>query len=1813
MADYVRQDVVKAAEQYIASYSSGAAPPALVAKPVQAPVNGDGYTVEQVQSAANAFILYNQHLKAPTDIPEPAPQPDVEAPSPIPGVQSVIRSLSLPTREEEIAALGSGGDITVEARAPRDLLGVPQKAGPLSGRDIIEGVEEQMFGSMHEKLDALQGVAYKFLDPATFGLVKLLLTKTQQEEMEGKIPDDVLSTIVGEAAHLAGFIKGGPMQIAKIGGKAAAKVLSKIVKDPKVLGWIMKTGGSAVQLGTATAISDITDIGDLRANLEQFTSGTIMGAVFAGSSLANFEKIPAISKIIRQVGGRALLNIAGMYEDPVSAFSNWDEMTQEERGQAVYDELINSYFLWRGASPKKVSAAIDIEGIFKANKARNKILEKEGAGYRLPETAKEINSFLTAYKEKTDPMREEGALEKRFGKTLVPQPPSFPKAMEGVEGLYQEQAKIPPMFTKGEEPAVVEPPKKRITVTNDTETGQVTVDVGDTEVVFQNKVGGAKEQPKLGFKAGEEDLEGYERTKHWKFIPKDQENWQRVMDVTNGKGIRPDKDPQNPGKWLDLNEFKENIPQPLRNYKTGLAMDDVVHHLKAEGYRLPDDTPDSLYGFLAEKRRVSSERERYAEKEEDFRLEQEMLNEPIKTPAEGDFEQGRLFIEDVKKETKKGKVAEGLMETFRTQEGMEDSVRKLTGLGYDVEFGPYSAEKFYVKPTAKKSAAKGKATHKSLFTGEMITAENLPSAQRGLDFEETGKLDFGKKEPSPESPWQTYGKETPTERFTRIETAKEAREEYERLAKESPVKGEEPAIGLQVEVSTAYPKAGPKERRLSDPKADASWRAGKKNLDIKAPLAVRVKDALIRFKHYATRVYPSVSEREAPEFYESTRQIANVQNATFDQAMRAKYKEIDSFRKDPYRYDLYGQKEFFEGWREEYEIARKAKRPASVPLEFPEAFVKSELAKIDAELKNYPELEKAGDLRKAHWRMVSQDNIDAWKAIGRDVSGRFKREHYIHHSVLEMENPESAVMRAWANRLQYPAKKGYERGRTGYKGLINTDYLEAEMNVLPQVMYDTKYAKYLKKMMDEYDIYERLRDEAKDKGLDTKTRAWIKELIPEGYVEYDMGKFYRPIEYLEYTSAQKMLDAVFEDAMEGEPSRAPGGPKKKTAVIIGKYRPWIVEKKMADAFERQWKTQEKPNEFVEQYQKVHRGLKKWLLLSPEKALKYNFRNQTGDLEGTIMANPRAMKHFMESFKILYDGVILGKDITDPKARDWIYERGGMRTTLQAQELNDIRTNKLFKELYAAAEKGDANVFEKVWKGYWRNIQKWSDFREAILRLANYKEYMDQMEDPKSGGKPKNFGASDPKVIMGLKDIRDRAARMANANIGSYDQVTALGQALRQNFLSFWSWKERNMAKNYQLLRNVFRDDPDKVRKLGGKWMDRVGFAAKKSLFVLYRAGLLAVKAHILWDGFMLLNKAVEELGLLSGAGGKSGYVPDSLQERPHFRLFESKEPLEGDVRDRLENHFFDEFTIVSDADAKKGVEPMLMEEAFGGALDKPELEEAGDIGYIPYLGAYSDLFDWVGGDPYGLAADLINGKISLKDAINEAISGPVNVLVQAVTPLAKAPIEAFILKEQVYPDYRDRRQIKSTAIHLLRTLGLDDEFSALAGKVGKPYDGTKALWNKMNLKEQAYHETIDDIREWAGKFGGVSGPGEKSPRSADLYAMRQALRFGNAKVAEKYYQKYAAWYQMQVDDPSIKRDQADADASVKRGVVSGLENLAPLAFAGSKANARGFLAQATKEQREKLLMAYYHYFDMVLDSERTAKEAGGKLKDAFNK
>lgn len=344
-------------------------------------------------------------------------------------------------------------------------------------------------------------------------------------------------------------------------------------------------------------------------------------------------------------------------------------------------------------------------------------------------------------------------------------------------------------------------------------------------------------------------------------------------------------------------------------------------------------------------------------------------------------------------------------------------------------------------------------------------------------------------------------------------------------------------------------------------------------------------------------------------------------------------------------------------------------------------------------------------------------------------------------------------------------------------------------------------------------------------------KTW-EDVLPEGYVPFQPreGNLFYMVDTLPHQMVQELMEKM------GAQMGITAEDLKKVLAMGGKREQFVIPEPVAQTLAGM----KKPEYAIAQqaWAEIQAMWKAGKLIGPHSVFKYNARNLTGDAEATFVGNPGAFLLAPRAMKLLFP-IFFGKGKLEGPVKDW-YERGGMGTLLQINEMGDVNDLTIFKSLQEKAEqRGLAAIPAKVFSNYWKAARLSTDYREAILRFANYLHYLKQLEQR---GTPGNYGASIKETVDALEDPKDRAFKLSNELIGAYDRISVNGQHLRRYWMPFWSWKEVNFTRYKQLVKNAFKNK---------QYGPGARFAAAKSASILVKLmfayGMLQIWNHLFFS------------------------------------------------------------------------------------------------------------------------------------------------------------------------------------------------------------------------------------------------------------------------------------------------------------------------------------------------------------------------------
>lgn len=877
----------------------------------------------------------------------------------------------------------------------------------------------------------------------------------------------------------------------------------------------------------------------------------------------------------------------------------------------------------------------------------------------------------------------------------------------------------------------------------------------------------------------------------------------------------------------------------------------------------------------------------------------------------------------------------------------------------------------------------------------------------------------------------------------------------------------------------------PKNSRpvMTDEEVEKRW-TGAKGIK-KTSVLIRAKNWLTEFSHMG-RTYRYVDEKNAEfaEFKKEMTQYSKYYNIAAANT-EAMLKDITGNLGNN-TYDVFSRYVVLKDLQEEAELGHIL--PFGLTGE-----------QVDIELNNLApyisdNVTDAVKKRQKYWNGIKENYIKAMDSVGFHVAERFNRENYFRHQVLDRVRENQSTTNGTSGKAKISTGRGFLKQRNGSELDINTDYLQAEYEVMAQMIRDTKVAEMQRRILDRYDISAKLKAEAKkqtdenlkdlkpklkslverikklrqnysliddmndipklQKELDdlkaemkSKVVTW-KSLVPDGYTTMQLreGNQY----YTATTLAEKMANTIIDNApkMVGVDSS-----QLKTALAVGKrYPDYVMDENLIKTLQQSVAVKDS-NAVVRLNKKAMTMWKRWVLgLNPNSFLRYNIRNMTGDTDKAISADPRILKYLKRATSEIHAAYKYGS--FTPELLEY-FNRTGFGNTTYAQELGDISSMDNFEKFYN--EKRGIKIKNPLilWTKFTENV---NNERESLIRYSAYLRAKELLKK----GKP-IYWASKPAEIDGLHDINDKAYKLANDLIGAYDEVSEFGKIMRDRYIPFFSWLEVNFKGYTQMLKNNSNMNIiEKQLKYKGKNVN-TGTKAEQLLLnnsaFITKAVALSV-AMAVWNT-LLYSDAEDDL-------------PEDVKNTVHI--------------------------------------------IFGYDKD-------GNIRYFNRLGSLSDFLEWFGLS--GISTDIKDLQLGRKTGLEQfedMLKRPVNKFVSGFNPFIKTGGE-LLMGKKLYPDIFNPSTIRDKRTYMGQNLGV----STILNKVlGIPQDGgaKDSVLNLVSYKTDplanSYYSILDKKQQYEKNVLGQypSQTFSSSPKSLALYYYKLALKYNETDMANKYLQQY---------------------------------------------------------------------------------------------
>jgi N12 class adenine-specific DNA methylase len=447
--------------------------------------------------------------------------------------------------------------------------------------------------------------------------------------------------------------------------------------------------------------------------------------------------------------------------------------------------------------------------------------------------------------------------------------------------------------------------------------------------------------------------------------------------------------------------------------------------------------------------------------------------------------------------------------------------------------------------------------------------------------------------------------------------------------------------------------------------------------------------------------------------------------------------------------------------------------------------------KLDDLVDGTPEVQEAIKRRRQIANKLVDELIEL-KLLPEEAKER--ADTYYHQQVLQY----LTVSRLGKN--QQITKKGFQKKRVeGVESFdeklnYNTSYLEAEFEWMRDAYHQIEKEKWLQDLGQRFDIKPELQQFAREHEGD-----W-RDLLRDSKTH----RLWRATPGNVFYQAVGVAEHVVEDVLSGleDTAEVIRDDLRNLLAMGGPQREMVLPNELVDQLDSMQaaKGTDQVNElFSGTSRELLKLWKTWTLFSPLRALAYNIRNLTGDLDPVIGGAPGVLTNTNRAIGELggYYGIggkqklVMSQDLQE--ARDLAV----IDSTLTASEIPDLKDLAIFRRFYSHNQQGVAQMV----KGYFDRIKKYSGFRESISRYAAYLYYKEALEK----GTLAHYGGAKKETVDALaKDmgIQVAAAHLARNLLGDYGDMTVMGGFLREHVVPFWSWQEINLKRYPQLFVNA---------------------------------------------------------------------------------------------------------------------------------------------------------------------------------------------------------------------------------------------------------------------------------------------------------------------------------------------------------------------------------------------------------------------------
>jgi hypothetical protein len=830
----------------------------------------------------------------------------------------------------------------------------------------------------------------------------------------------------------------------------------------------------------------------------------------------------------------------------------------------------------------------------------------------------------------------------------------------------------------------------------------------------------------------------------------------------------------------------------------------------------------------------------------------------------------------------------------------------------------------------------------------------------------------------------------------------------------------------------------------------------------------------------------------------------------------------------------------------------------------------AEFQRLNAAVQGNQKIAAALDRRFREWTNLKAEYIEWMSKIGFNVEKRLTRKNYFRHQVLEFAQMRS--MWGTGKKLKTPSSRGFLKERLGSERDINSQYIEAEHEVMAQMAYDIEVAKAIHGVDVHYNLQDTLKLQAAEINEAGILGHFKSMVLAAGEVKGSPDEAARAM-YRKLLNAKQAIGLSKLGEMAAS-DVLPTGPGDKYAALIDAlknshetgidlapqfqrmvfpYLQYLVRAHAGTDYGIAAATVFKGVQEKREYMKDALADKyvTWRDLIPTGYTTWQPREgNLFYLTDTIPANIANM---------LIEGSVEQIGLTKDMLRKALAQGGRRREFVVKEEVAatlDELVHEQHKGLLVEFERG-AIQYWKVWqllsprryfKYNLRNLtgdadaafagnprvfkflpqavrDLWTAYRSDAPLEGHIKEWFDR------GGQISTLQAQEMGELTKLKTFVDKMGRQEQKKglWRKYWRTVRLTTDFREAILRYAAylealdqWNKDNRIVNYGASKKQEIDGLDKPE-------DKAYWIANDLLGAYDRVGVMGQHLRAHWFPFFswkevnlrryiqLFRNAAENDQLAGAIGRKlAGTVvlaPYKAIQIGKFWLKATALLAVAQVINRL---------VFPDDD----------DDLPSGVRDKPHItlgrDSEGNVRYFSRIGALGDLMEWVNLDAGPRYVDMImDGKMTATEAAKEMlVKAPVNVFTQGLRPFLKLGAE-LASRRSLFPDIFEPRTIRDRGLHTAQAFGLDKEYIALTGKPQRwPYLSTDNLetftWYKLDPAGTSFWQIQDEARRFLKGKGKVYEGFHLTPTGNALYNMKMALRYEDFDTAREYLDAYHA-------------------------------------------------------------------------------------------